>query len=281
MASLIRAKKSLGQNFLKSKQAAHSIIRAANITPGNIILEIGPGKGFLTKELLASVAHVGSGKVIAVEKDDALVPFLQELFAKEIATGMFQLIHADILPWKPEEHGLADHSYKLIANIPYYITGAIVRKFLGNAKSQPERMVLMLQKEVAERISARDGKESLLSLSVKAYGNPHYIEKVAAKYFSPEPNVDSAILLIENISREFFTDISEETFFNLIHLGFAHKRKQLVGNLAGENLPRETILKVFKEIGIPDKARAEDISLPQWKELAKHLQRYFGGKLNT
>lgn len=260
----MRAKKSLGQNFLKSKQAVRSIIASADLHENDVVLEVGPGKGVLTEELLKSSAS----KVVAIEKDDALVPFLADKFKNEIAAGKLELIHGDILEFKPSEHGLSEHNYKLVANIPYYITGALVRMFLSTNIPQPSRMVLMLQKEVADRIVARDNKESLLSLSVKAYGTPHYIEKVAAKYFSPEPNVDSAIILIENISRSFFKDFSEETFFKLIHLAFAHKRKQLAGNMTSEKLPREQILKILSILGLSTNIRAEDVPLETWKKIA-------------
>ncbi len=278
----MKAKKSLGQNFLKSKHALRVIVESANIAPTDTVLEIGPGKGALTAGLLEKAGHV-----IAIEKDDELVPFLQEMFAADIATKKLTLIHGDIMEMTIEEifaqarnAGASDvtaESYKLVANIPYYITGALIRMFLETAR-QPRLMVLMLQKEVARRITATDKKESLLSLSVKAYGTPKYIETVKAMFFSPRPNVDSAILLIKDISKAFFkrdtdtketsgiqpTTHAEETFFKIIKAGFAHKRKLLVRNLESD-FSKEKISTTFASCNLSLKARPEDLSLDQWK----------------
>ena len=202
------------------------------------MLEAGPGKGVLTEELLKK-----AGKVIAVEKDDALIEFLCDKFSSEIASSKLQLIHDDILNFNPTTFFLSSSSYnlqpphtphpphKLLANIPYYITGQFLRKFLSS-ENQPSKMVLLLQKEVVKRIMANDGKESILSISVKAYGKPKNIGKVSKENFSPKPKVDSAILLIDSISRDFFKDAdNEEKFFQILKAGFAHKRKLLAGNI--------------------------------------------------
>jgi 16S rRNA (adenine1518-N6/adenine1519-N6)-dimethyltransferase len=308
-----RTKKSLGQNFLKSNIALKKIIEAGEISPGDIILEIGPGKGALTEKLLEKVYPEhgrGTGYVIAVEKDRALVKFLKEKFAKEILEKKLILIEDDILKFdtkqiegksgefsswsgsKPRTRensaGLAEN-YKIIANIPYSITGAILKKFLqGNlstplkARNQPSLMVLMVQNEVAKRIIARDGKESLLSISVKAYGEPKMIMKVPARYFSPVPKVDSAVILIKNISRKLFTSLKtplsfghsplvggekvvEEKFWKIVRAGFAHKRKKLSSNL--KNLQVHTGYGHGVELG---NKRAEDLSLEDWISLAKN-----------
>jgi 16S rRNA (adenine1518-N6/adenine1519-N6)-dimethyltransferase len=270
----MKAKKSLGQNFLKSEPALRKIVEAGEIEPDNIILEIGPGKGALTKKLLEK-----AGLVIAVEKDYELFLFLKEKFAKEIQNKKLKLLNEDILKFSVSQtllsflNGLAGggtqetedlrktpkvSGFKIIANIPYNITGAILKKFLTE-KHQPERMVLMVQNEVAKRIVASDKKESILSISVKAYGEPKMIMKVPARYFSPAPKVDSAVILIKNISREKFLKISEEKFWEIVKIGFAHKRKKLSGNLKG-------ILSISPELG--DK-RAEDLTLEDWLTLAK------------
>jgi len=256
----IFAKKSLGQNFLKSKTALYAMVKAGDISASDIVLEIGPGQGALTEKLLETGA-----KIIAVEKDDRLIEFLQEKFAKEINDGQFKLIHSDILELDLHSLSLKANSYKLIANIPYYITGQIFRKFLsGNI--QPTKLVMMVQKEIADRIIARDGKESLLSLSVKVYGTPKKIMKVEKENFSPKPKVDSAILLVDNISKDFFSDnITEEKFFEIIKAGFAHKRKVLSANL--KELLRNDVQKLFTMAHIPEKARAEDLTLENWKDL--------------
>jgi 16S rRNA (adenine1518-N6/adenine1519-N6)-dimethyltransferase len=258
------AKKSLGQNFLKSKEALRDIITAADIRDTDTILEIGPGKGALTIELLKQ-----AGKVIAIEKDDRMIEYLSELFKSDIDSGKLELIAADILEYNP-----TIRNYKIVANIPYYITGALLQKFL-ESDNQPSRMVLLLQKEVAERIVARDNKESILSMSVKVFGTPKYIAKVAAKYFSPQPKVDSAILLIKDISKQFFLEsgISEQRFFEIMKAGFAHKRKILMGNLktAFPDFSGEELKKAFENVKINEKARAEDIGLLEWKLLIQNL----------
>ncbi len=250
-------KKSLGQNFLTNQDIVASIVDAGKLSPKETVLEIGPGKGVLTEELLKRGVHV-----IAVEKDRDLIPFLEEKFEKEITKNQLDLKYGDILD---QDFSLREREYSLIANIPYYITGQIIRKFLETT-NQPKKMVILVQKEVAERIIAKDKKESLLSVSVKAYGNPEYIKTVKAGAFTPMPKVDSAVLLIDNISRDFFRGISEEDFFNIIHAGFAHKRKQLFGNLK-TIIPEEILREKMKKCGIRENERAENLSPEQWKAL--------------
>ena len=257
-----RAKKALGQNFLKSGTALRKIIEAGEIKKDDVILEIGPGRGALTKQLLAS-----SCQLIAVEKDKNLYELLKNKFQNEISSGKLCLVHDDILDFKIESYKLSVKTYKLVANIPYNITGAILKKFLAG-ENQPELMVLMVQHEVARRIIAKDGKESVLSLSVKAYGKPKMIAKVDKRYFSPAPKVDSAIIAIKNISRKIFSakggsasggedmGINEEKFWKIVRAGFAHKRKKLVRNLKGVcQGPSLTSL---------GNKRAEDLSLADW-----------------
>ena len=330
----MQKKKSLGQHFLHSSKIIFDIVAAGNIRPDDIVLEIGSGEGTLTSALLQTGAHV-----ISVEKDDRLIPVLQEKFAKEISIGQFRLIHQDILQCSIESLILSDLDavrggqkkgeeayslygdenflksnkemrqmckYKLVANIPYYITGQILRMFL-EAKNQPKDMVLLVQKEVAERIVAKEnkqhGKESLLSLSVKAFGEPKIIRIVKKGSFNPPPKVDSAVLHISDISRKRFVDFprawpwgkAEKLFFECLHAGFAHKRKQLLPNLLSanfslnlQNMPitkdlltpsvskfdKGKIMEVFEKADIDPKARAEDIPLETWVKLCKNLENY-------
>ncbi|MCR4279200.1 MAG: 16S rRNA (adenine(1518)-N(6)/adenine(1519)-N(6))-dimethyltransferase RsmA [Candidatus Zambryskibacteria bacterium] len=261
------AKKSLGQHFLKSEKALNTIIDAGEIIPGETVLEIGPGTGALTEKLLAT-----SCQLLAVEKDDGLHEVLKNKFEKEIASGKLTLIHDDILNF--DESKLKAKSYKLVANIPYNITGAILEKFLS-AEHQPERVVLLVQKEVAERIVGNRGskastKESILSISVKAYGTPKYVETVKAGSFAPAPNVDSAILAIDNISKNFFSSFSEIDFFKLVKSGFQSKRKKLSSNLSNI-MKKEKVLNVFKKLELSENIRAENVSISLWKELTEHL----------
>lgn len=255
----VRAKKSLGQNWLKSESALGEIIKTADLKEGEEVLEIGPGKGALTKLLIKTGA-----KVLAVEKDDELLDHLLEQFATEINDKKVFIAHGDILTVNASKL-FSKKNYKLVANIPYYITGQIIRKFLSEEENQPDRMVLMIQKEVAKRIIAADHKESLLSISVKVYGTPRYIKTVPAGAFEPRPKVDSTILLIENVSRDFFKEIEEKKFFEILKKGFGQKRKLLKSNLrVGEN--------TLQTCQIPLKARAENLSLENWKCLAQKIK---------
>ncbi len=251
----MQTKKSLGQHFLNSPKIIEDIAEAGKVNSNDLVVEIGPGEGILTSELLKR-----GSKVIAIEKDDRLIPFLHEKFSKEIASQKLHVIHADVLNLDISK--VTPSPYKLIANIPYYITGQILRMFLETS-SQPTHITLLVQKEVAERIVAKDGKESLLSLSVKVFGDPKYIRTVGRGAFSPQPNVDSAVLTIENISQNHLSLVTSELFFKVIHAGFAHKRKQLLPNLSSL-YKKEEMVTAFQTCGIDMKARAEDLPLKTW-----------------
>lgn len=259
------AKKSLGQHFLRSEKALRSILDAGDPKGNDLILEIGPGQGALTEKLLPL-----AGKVVAVEKDDRLFRELREKFADKIRKGKLDLKHGDILAFDPTTLEFYDDlDYKIVANIPYNITGAILEKFLS-ADFQPSLMVLLVQDEVAKRMMAKDGKESILSISVKAYGEPQYIEKVLAGSFAPPPKVDSAIIAIEGISKDFFKNFSEKAFFQLLKAGFSAKRKKLSSNLA--NLyPKERVLEAFRTLDLDENTRAEDLNLKNWQKLTEIL----------
>lgn len=264
------AKKSLGQNFLKSESALNTIIEEAKIQNSELILEIGPGQGALTEKLLKT-----GGQIIAVEKDRELCDFLKQKFQSEIANKQLEIIEHDILEFEITEklEQLQKENYKLIANIPYYITGAIIRKFLEASKS-PNKMVLLIQKEVAERIITQNQKESILSLSVKAYGTPRVSKIVKAGSFSPRPKVDSAIFVIDNISKKHFIEngIPEKMFFEILHAGFGHKRKVLIKNLKQivENRGKK-IEDVWAATNLHPQIRAEDLNLETWLKLSKEI----------
>lgn len=233
---------------------AERIVLTAHLSKDDIVLEIGPGTGILTRALLARAK-----KVIAVETDAALVEKLKTLFSPEIANGHLQLIHDDIRNYSTFHAIASDMEYKVVTNIPYYLTGEILRMFLS-AKHQPSSMTLLVQKEVTERI-ARAKKESLLSLSVKAYGTPKYEFTVPRGAFVPAPKVDSAVLSIRNISRTNFKDEKEEKrFFELLKAGFGQKRKKLSKNLKGSGADT---------IGLPENIRAEDVALTDWLAMAR------------
>ena len=291
----IRPKKSLGQHFLNSRHVLEQIISAANIIAGESILEIGPGTGFLTEALLNSGA-----KVIAVEKDDRSISLLNEKFSREITAGRLTLIHGDILEPailaqsksdRPTELSSSDlqsfganlqssifnRPYAIVANIPYYITGAILEKFLEHGP-RPNRMVLLVQKEVAKRILGSlpggEGIESVLSISVKAFGIPKIEAFVPRGAFTPPPTVDSAILVIEHISADRFADKGAspegeniKIFFSVVKTGFAHKRKYAIRNLEAALNP-DVLSDIWRVIGLEPHVRPEMISVDQWIDIA-------------
>ena len=250
------AKKSLGQNFLHAPNVISAMVHASDITKDSLVLEVGPGKGALTSKLLETGA-----KVIAIEKDDRAIPFLNEKFTNEVKNGQLTIIHGDILEYN--ENLL--EKYTLIANIPYYITGEFIRKF-SESQNPPQKMVIMVQKEVAKRIV--DEKESILSISVKVYGNPKYICSVPRKFFRPIPNVDSADITIENISNNFFIEskIDEKYFFEVLKIGFAHKRKVVIKNLQ-EKIAKNSLISLWEKENWSKDLRAENITLEMWKKI--------------
>ncbi len=252
----------LGQHFLTGQWAAKKLAESVQVHANETILEIGPGKGALTRELLATGASV-----IAIEKDAALVEILKRIFATELGNNKLTIVADDIRNITPEQLGLK--KYVLAANIPYYITGEIIRQFLST-DVQPRAMAMLVQKEVAERIVSRDHKESILSLSVKAYGTPKIVAKVSRGNFSPPPSVDSAILLIEDISKKLFSNMSEDSFFKVVKAGFSSKRKFLANNLI--NLfEKEKVERSFTDCKLPHNIRAEDVPFGTWNMLARNL----------
>lgn len=255
------AKKSLGQNFLIQPQIVTDIIQASGVESGETVVEVGPGTGLLTKELLKTGA-----RVIAIEKDDRLIPVLKETFGSHIEEGVLTLMHGDVLKELPNIEG----PYRVIANIPYYITGKLLRLFLER-EHKPMSVTVMVQKEVAERIVAKDMKESLLSLSIKVYGDPRYVRTVKAGNFNPAPKVDSAVLHIDNISTKNFTSVSENFFFEVLHKGFSSKRKKVFKNLTSYNKER-ALDTAFETCSIEKGLRAEDLSVKDWLCLAQHLR---------
>ncbi|MEX0933653.1 MAG: 16S rRNA (adenine(1518)-N(6)/adenine(1519)-N(6))-dimethyltransferase RsmA [Candidatus Paceibacterota bacterium] len=259
-----RAKKSLGQNFLRSPYILRSFVKSAEVKEGEWILEVGPGRGAITKELLGAGA-----RVVAVEKDEVLAEALREKFSYAVVDGSLIVVADDILHINPEEY--FSGSYTIVGSIPYYITGVFLRTALAFSP-QPQRISLIIQKEVARRIVARDAKESILSLSVKAFGDPAYIKTIKAKEFSPSPKVDSAILVISAVSDDFFNGFSKEEFFAAIKVAFSQKRKRAVTTLS-MRYDKDTVVSLFERVGISQNARAEDIALQEWGKILYALSR--------
>jgi len=258
-----QTKKSLGQHFLNDVRIAERIAAEGEIVPGETVLEIGPGTGFLTIELLKAGA-----KVVAVEADIRAIEELQLRFGTEIAAERLHIHHGDIRELRFAELGLTDHGFKVIANIPYYISGLLFRLCL-DGDIQPSRVVFLVQKEVAERIT-RSKKESLLSIGVKIYSDPSYAFTVKRGSFTPSPKVDSAVVTMKQVSRERLDGLTEEDFFSVVRAGFASRRKQLYGCLR-ETYTADVLDSAFSTLSLPRTVRGEDLKLGDWVALAKLL----------
>lgn len=258
----IRPDKKLGQNFLVHQASLDKVIRAADLTGDEQIIEVGAGLGSLTKRLAKAAA-----KVFAIEFDRRLIPPLKVALR---GIDNVHVIRADAL--KLEVSDLVRESpFSLVANIPYYISSSLIRKFL-DAPKQPERIVLTIQKEVAQRVVAPQGKFGLLTLSVKIYGSAEIAEYIPAKAFYPAPQVDSAILVIQvqespNVPPELIQPV-----FSLAKAGFGQKRKQLRNSLSsGLGEPPVWAERLLDGAGIDPKKRAQELSLEDWAGLAKQF----------
>jgi len=254
----LQPKKSLGQNFLVDPNGLEKVMLAAGIGPNDAVLEIGAGLGSLTV-LLAQTA----GQVVAVEIDRSLLPPLTQALS---AYRNVRIVEGDILKL-PLEELIPGEGYLVVANIPYYISSAILRRLLG-AETRPERMTLTVQQEVAERICARDGKLSLLALSVQVFGAPKIEARIPAGCFYPVPDVDSAVLSLALYPQPLIALEDMDDFFRLARAGFSQKRKTLRNALsAGLALPAAEIEKLLRAAGIDPQRRAETLSIPEWKRL--------------
>lgn len=256
--------KSLGQNFLLDETVLEQMVKTADIGAHDTVLEIGPGLGFLT-----DVLGQKAGRVVALEKDRGLAKHLEQNYQ----AGKVQIVAGDVLrlnlPELLAKQAVAE--YKLVANIPYYITSAIIKLFLTTER-QPQSMTLLVQQEVAERICAAPGEMSVLALSVQLLGEPQTVMKVPRTAFYPAPDVDSAILHIAGIGKRF-ADEEYRKFFRLIKIGFAAKRKKLVNNLSnGLQIPRAEVEKVLIARGLSADIRAQDLSPEDWVGLVKGLR---------
>ena len=252
----VPAKKSLGQHFLTSDIVPGWMCDSAPVVSGSVVLEIGPGTGVLTAELLLRGAVV-----IAVETDARSITVLEDRFAAEIASGTLHIYEHDIRDGLPEDKRLTTGQYSVIANIPYYLTGQIFRTVL-ETEHQPHTAVLLVQKEIAERI-VRDKKGSLLQIAVRLFGTPAYVRTVSAGHFSPPPRVQSAIIAIHNIGHHHIPASETSAFFRMLQTAFAHKRKYAVSNLAAV-WARDVVARCMEEAGVDGHARAENVLLEQW-----------------
>ena len=254
----LHADKRLGQNFLEDSLALENIAATAGIESADSVLEIGPGLGSLTRHL-AATAH----EVVAVELDEKLIPVLRGVL-KPYAN--VRLIHGDILDFSPKDLNLPP-DYIVAANIPYNITSAIIRHLL-ESNPKPRRIVLTIQKEVAERICSTPPDMSLLALSVQVYGRPFIAAQIPASAFFPAPNVDSAVVKIEIRPEPLIPSTLLPTFFKLIKAGFSQKRKMLRNSLsAGLHIQPAESESLLKRSGIDPQRRAETLSMDEWSAL--------------
>ncbi len=254
--------KRLGQNFLIDAHALQKVVKAAEISQEDVVLEIGAGLGSLTRYLALQARQV-----VAVELDARFVPILKSLLG---AHPNVRLVEGDILHLDPAD--LMEHQgYLVVANIPYYITSAVIRHLL-EAKIQPKRFILTLQKEVALRICAQPGEMSLLALSVQVYGAPRIVDEIPAGAFYPKPKVDSAILRVDLHPHPLLPQRLVPTFFNLAKAGFSHKRKTLRNALsAGLRMKTPYVDEILVAAGIDPQRRAETLCLEEWHRLTEKL----------
>jgi len=274
----INSKKSLGQNWLINPHIIDKIVTAAEISKDDIILEVGPGTGNLTKKLAEK-----AGRVIAIEKDHRLIETLKETLKNY---PNVEIVEEDVLKFNPTDYPSLINGYKIVANIPYYITSYLLSKIFeewfrlpvedprfarGESEPQPKLIVLTIQKEVAQRIMAKPPHMNLLALSIQYYSEPEIIGYISKNNFRPVPKIDSAIIKL--VPRDQWLVASEqEKLFNLMRLGFSEKRKQLAGVLSKKlKLKKEDILEAFGKTSLKSDIRPENLTLEQWIELEKHL----------
>ena len=259
----LRARKGLGQNFLQDPLALEEIVSAAEVQPADTVLEIGPGLGSLTRYL-----GVSAKEVVAVELDSNLLPALQAVLTPYLNV---RLIQGDILKLSPKDL-IAEKDYLVVGNIPYYITSAVIRHLLEN-DPKPRRMVLTVQKEVAERICAKPGDMSLLALSVQVYGQPRIAARIPASAFFPAPKVDSAVLCVDIYPAPLIKPELLDTFFKLIKAGFGQKRKTLRNSLSsGLHISPTDAADLLIRAGIDPQRRAETLSIEEWEKLTEIIK---------
>lgn len=264
----LKPDKRLGQNYLVDPSALNKVVSAAEIQPQDSVLEIGAGLGNLTR-YLAVHAH----RVVAVELDGRLLPALNQVLAPH---PNVEVIHADILEIDPATlfpPGENPGGYQVVANIPYYITSAVIRHLLESTLP-PRRLILTIQREVADRICAAEGDLSLLALSIQVYGQPHIAALVPAGAFYPVPQVDSAVVRIDLYQQPRIPPGLLDIFFKLIKAGFSQKRKTLRNSLsAGLCIPPAQAETLLQQAQIDPRRRAETLSIDEWQMLCQEFAR--------
>lgn len=257
MTDLPYANKSLGQHWLTDLNMLRTIVEEAEVAPGDVVVEIGPGTGTLTQALLDHDA-----KITAVEFDKNLAEKLATQF------GEVEVVQKDILSF---DFTKVSHPFKVVANIPYYLTSKLIR-VLSESANPPEIAVLLVQKEVARRVCARPGDMSLLSVSAQYYWEASLGLEVQAKFFTPPPKVDSQTVILKRRKAPLFGEIDEKQFFRTVKAGFSNRRKTLLNSLAaGLHLTKDDTRKLLEKAEVNPTARPQEISLEQWHELYKNI----------
>src|SRR3989344_67992 len=252
-------KKRLGQHWLTDTQALEAIVECAEIDRGDTVLEIGPGLGNLTEYLIGQAGHV-----VAVELDESLSRRLAQMFIGRT----FTLHMGDILKFDLTS---LPQAYKVVANIPYYLTSNLLR-VLSESSNPPKMIVLLVQKEVAERICAKPGKMSLLSVSVQLYYDTEKGIVVPAKLFEPPPKVDSQVVILKRHNKPVFHDLDTKRFFRLVKAGFAGRRKKLRSSLAGGlKISKKQAEELLKKAKINPDKRAQELSLEDWHRIYEEI----------
>ena len=256
-------RKEIGQNFLIDREVLQQIISAADLSPDSVVVEIGPGSGTLTDAL----AHT-AGQVIAIEVDERLVNLLRDRFA---STSNVKIVQSDILRVDLSALVGTQGAFTVVANLPYHITSAVLRHLL-ESPTKPQSMVVMVQREVAERIVAPSGKMSILSVSIQFYGEPRLIREVPARAFYPCPAVNSAILRIDLYDTPPTQVKDVDRYFRVVRAGFSQRRKQLRNSLsAGLRLPTETVIDALRGCGIEETRRPQTLTVEEWAEAYRAL----------
>lgn len=253
----MRPNKSLGQHWLKDEATLEAICEAADLRKSDIVLEVGPGLGDLTRQMVKR-----AGKVVAVEFDADLAKDL----SSQVDADNLEIVYQDILKFDLTTMPAA---YKVVANIPYYLTSNLLR-VLSESSNPPVKIVLLVQKEVAERVAARPGQMSLLSVSVQLYYQPFLGPVVAAELFEPPPKVDSQVVILGQRAKPLFSNLDSKEFFRLVKAGFAGRRKKLRGSLAaGLGISKDEADELLKNAGINGGLRAQNLGLEDWHKLYK------------
>jgi 16S rRNA (adenine1518-N6/adenine1519-N6)-dimethyltransferase len=256
--------KRLGQNFLIGEKIISKILKAADLSSKDFVLEIGPGIGNLTIEIAKKVK-----KVMAIEKDQRLVKILKENLERNQIKNV-EVIEGDILKILNSQFPI-QNSYKVVANLPFYLTARLIRKLL-ESKNQPKEMILLIQKEVGQRICAKAPKMNLLAVSVQFYGEPKIISFVSKKFFWPRPKVDSAIIKIVP-KKSLFSFHYKEKFFKIAKAAFSHPRKQILNNFSRKlKLKKEKTKEWLLKNKLCPKQRAETLTLDDLLNLTKSFK---------